>query len=84
MTQYLITFPSDAMNHIPDDEMPEVGRAAHAVCQELIDAGVYLLTGDLEEEPANLVGTDGTVTEGRDPTSSAESRSWTCLHAKTR
>jgi hypothetical protein len=23
MTQYLITFPSDAMNHIPDEEMPE-------------------------------------------------------------
>jgi hypothetical protein len=35
MTQYLITFPSDAMNHIPDEERPEVGRAAHAVCQEL-------------------------------------------------
>jgi hypothetical protein len=67
MTQYLITFPSDAMNHIPDEEMPEVGRAAHAVCQELIDAGVYLLTGDLEEEPANLVGTDGTVTDGPRP-----------------
>jgi hypothetical protein len=67
MTQYLITFPSDAMNHIPDEEMPEVGRAAHAVCQELIDAGVYLFTGGLEEEPANLVGTDGTVTEGPRP-----------------
>ncbi len=67
MTQYLITFPRDAMNHIPDEEMPEVGRAAHAVCQELIDAGVYLLTGDLEEEPANLVGTDGTVTDGPRP-----------------
>ena len=67
MTQYLITFPSDAMNHIPDEEMPEVGRAAHAVCQELIDAGVYLLTGGLEEEPANLVGTDGTVTDGPRP-----------------
>jgi len=67
MTQYLITFPSDAMNHIPDEEMPEVGRAAHAVCQELIDAGVYLLTGGLEEEPANLMGTDGTVTDGPRP-----------------
>jgi hypothetical protein len=67
MTQYLITFPRDAMNHIPDEEMPEVGRAAHAVCQELIDAGVYLLTGGLEVEPASLVGTDGTVTEGPRP-----------------
>jgi hypothetical protein len=67
MTQYLITFPSDAMNHIPDEEMPEVGRAAHAVCQELIDAGVYVLSGGLDEEPANLVGTDGTVTDGPRP-----------------
>jgi hypothetical protein len=67
MTQYLITFPSDAMNHIPDEEMPEVARAAHAVCQELIDAGVYLLTGGLEQEAANLVGTDGTVTDGPRP-----------------
>jgi len=67
MTQYLITFPSDAMKHIPDEEMAEVGRAAHAVCQELIDAGVYLLTGGLEPEPAKLVGTDGTVTDGPRP-----------------
>jgi hypothetical protein len=67
MTQYLITFPSNAMNHIPDEEMPEVGRAAHAVCQELIDAGVYLLTGGLQPEPASLVATDGTVTDGPRP-----------------
>jgi hypothetical protein len=67
MTQYLITFPSDAMNHIPDEEMPEVGRAAHAVCRELIDAGVYVVSGGLKDEPASLVGTDGTVTDGPRP-----------------
>ena len=67
MTQYLITFPSDAMDHIPDEEMPEVGRAAHAVCQELIDAGVYVVTGGLAAEPASLVDRDGTVTEGPSP-----------------
>jgi hypothetical protein len=67
MTHYLITFPSDAMNHIPDEDMPEVGRAAHAVCHELIDAGVYVVSGGLEQEPASLVGTDGTVTDGRRP-----------------
>ena len=67
MTQYLITFPSDAMNHIPDEEMPEVARAAHAVCQEIIDAGAYVATGGLEDEPASLVGPDGMVTEGPRP-----------------
>ena len=28
MTRYLISFPSDAMDHIPEEEMPEVARAA--------------------------------------------------------
>jgi hypothetical protein len=64
MTRYLITFPSDAMNHIPEEEMPQVGSAAHAVCRELIEAGVYVVTGGLEQEPANLVGIDGTVADG--------------------
>ena len=34
MTKYLITFPSDAMDHIPEEEMPDVAEAAHAVCRE--------------------------------------------------
>ncbi len=67
MTKYLITFPSDAMDHIPEEEMPEVARAAHACCQELIDAGVYVLAGGLEDQPASLVATDGTVTDGSAP-----------------
>ena len=67
MTQYLITFPSGAMNHIPVDELPDVAKAARAVCQEIIDAGVYVLTGGMQDEPAKLVGTDGTVTDGSRP-----------------
>jgi hypothetical protein len=67
MTKYLITFPSDAMNHIPEDEMSDVGKAAHACCQELIDAGVYVLSGGLEDQPAIRVATDGTVTHGPKP-----------------
>jgi hypothetical protein len=67
MTKYLITFPSDAMDHIPEEEMPDVARAAHAVCQEAIDAGVYFLAGGLEDQPAILVAADGTVTDGRKP-----------------
>lgn len=67
MAKYLITFPSDAMDHIPVEEMAEVARAAHAVCQEAIDAGVYILAGGLEDEPASLVTPDGTVTDGPKP-----------------
>jgi hypothetical protein len=67
VTQYLITFPSDAMDHVPVEEMPDVAKAAHACCQELIDAGVYVTSGGLEDQPASLVARDGTVTDGANP-----------------
>jgi hypothetical protein len=35
MTRYLISFPRGAMDHIPAEELPAVGEAAHAVAQEL-------------------------------------------------
>ena len=38
MTRYLISFPSGAMDHIPDEEKPAVGQAAHAVVREAMDA----------------------------------------------
>jgi hypothetical protein len=67
MTKYLITFPSDAMDHIPEEEMADVAEAAHACCQELIDAGVYVLAGGLEDQPSSIVAADGTVTDGPNP-----------------
>jgi hypothetical protein len=68
MTRYLISFPSGAMDHIPDDEMPAVGEAAHAVVQEAMDAGVWVFGGGLAEnvEPV-LVAGDGTITAGTYP-----------------
>jgi hypothetical protein len=68
MTRYLISFPSDAMDHIPDEDEPEVARAAHAVIQEAKDAGVYLFAGGLDEdvEPVMVAG-DGTVTASTYP-----------------
>ena len=68
MTRYLISFPSDAMAHIPDEEGPEVARAAHAVIDEAKEAGVYLFAGGLDEdvEPVMVAG-DGTVTTGTYP-----------------
>jgi hypothetical protein len=65
MTQYLISFPGDAMDHIPEQDMAEVARAAHAVIDEAKRAGVYLCAGGLDEdvEPVMVAG-DGTVTAG--------------------
>jgi hypothetical protein len=67
MTQYLILLGAHAMDHIPDEDMPDVGKAAHAVCQEAINAGVLVCTGGLKDQRASIVATDGTVTDGPYP-----------------
>lgn len=67
MPRYLISFPADAMDHIPVEDMPAVGDAAHAVADEAMAAGVWVFGGGLESRPASIVGTDGTVTEGAYP-----------------
>lgn len=67
MPKYLISFPSGAMDQILEEDMPDVAKAAHAVCQEAINAGVYVLAGGLEDQPASVVATDGTVTDGPRP-----------------
>ena len=38
MTRYLISFDACAMDHIPDEDGPAVGKAAHAVVQEAGDS----------------------------------------------
>jgi len=65
MTRYLISFPSGAMAHIPAEELPAVGEAAHAVVQEAMDAGVWVFGGGLSEDvdPVMVAG-DGTIKAG--------------------
>ena len=63
MPRYLISFPSDAMSHIPAEDFTAVGAAAHAVTQEARDAGVWVFGGGLSETVAPvMVAGDGTVT----------------------
>jgi hypothetical protein len=68
MTRYVISFASGAMDHIPEQEMAEVGKSAHAVVREAQDAGVFVFAGGLDEalDPV-LVAGDGTVTAGTYP-----------------
>ena len=47
MTRYLISFDDGAMS-IPEEELPDVAEAAHAVVQEAMDAGVWVFGGGLE------------------------------------
>jgi hypothetical protein len=67
MTKYLISFGVHAMDHIPSEEMPAVAEAAHAVIEEAVNAGVYVLAGGLEDRRASIVATDGTVSDGPYP-----------------
>ncbi|GGP13785.1 YciI family protein [Nonomuraea glycinis] len=67
MTQYLISFNDGAMDHIPDEDWDDVGKAAHAVVQEAVNAGVWVFGAGLERQRASIVATDGMVTDGPYP-----------------
>ncbi|MES2169276.1 MAG: YciI family protein [Actinomycetota bacterium] len=67
MTEYLISFPSRAMD-FPDEDFPAVSDAAYAVVLEARAAGVLIFTGGINEDVAPiLVAGDGTVTDGGYP-----------------
>ena len=71
MTRYLISFDDGAMDHIRDEDGPEVGKAAHAVMQEAVNAGVFVSGGGVGRQRASIVATDGTVTDGPYPETKA-------------
>ena len=69
MARYLISFKNGAMV-IPEEDMPDVSNAAHAVVQETKDAGVFVFGGGLPVDPEyDVVATEGTVTDGPYPES---------------
>jgi hypothetical protein len=64
MTRYLISFDEGAMT-FPDEDLPDVAAAAHAVVDEARDAGVWVFGGGLHSyETVSVVSTDGTITDG--------------------
>ena len=66
MTQYLISFDGGAMS-FPEEDLPEVTKAAHEVVVEARAAGVWVFGGGLESQRASIVATDGMVTDGPYP-----------------
>ena len=71
MTRYLISFDDGAMT-FPEEDLPDVAEAAHAVVQEARDAGVWVFGGGLHShEEVSVVATDGTVSAGPYPESKA-------------
>jgi hypothetical protein len=67
MTQYLISFNDGAMDHIPAEDILDVGKAAHAVSQEAVNAGVWVFGTGLQRQRASIVDADGVVTDGPYP-----------------
>ena len=64
MTRYLISFDEGDMV-FPDEELPDVARAANAVAEEAMAAGVWVFGGGLTGAgEASVVGADATVSDG--------------------
>jgi hypothetical protein len=70
MTRYLISFDDGAMD-FPEEDLPAVAEAAHAVVREAQKAGVWVFGGGLHTQRASVVAPDGTVTEGPFPETKA-------------
>jgi hypothetical protein len=69
MARYLISFDDGAMDFIPEEEMPDVADAAHAVTRDAQDAGVWVFAGGVyphDEVTPSVVAADGTVADGPD------------------
>lgn len=84
MTKFLISFPSAAMQ-VPDHDLAEVGRDAHAVIEEAKVAGVYVFAGGIDDgESPVLVSANGSVTAGGYPWAPPLNGGFTVLELATR
>lgn len=84
MAKYLISFPSGAMV-VPEEELPAVADAAHAVVDEARAAGVWVFGGGIDERvPPVMVAADGTVTPGTYPQTRQIEGGYAVLEVPTR
>lgn len=71
MPRYLISFDDGSMDHIPDEDFPAVGEAAHAVVRQAKAAGAWIFGGGILRQQATIVAADGTVSVGPVPETKA-------------
>jgi hypothetical protein len=71
MPRYLISFDDGSMDHIPDEDFPSVGEAAHKVLREAKAAGVWIFGGGVRRQQSTIVATEGTITVGPVPETKA-------------
>jgi hypothetical protein len=70
MARYLISFDDGTMI-IPEEDFAEVSRETRAVVEAAKAAGVWIFGAGMERQRAQIVGTDGTVTDGPFPETKA-------------
>ena len=71
MPRYLISFDDGSMDHIPEEDLPTVGEASHAVVRETKQAGAWIFGGGVLRQQASIVATDGSVADGPVPETKA-------------
>jgi hypothetical protein len=67
----LISFDDGSMDHIPDEDWPSVGEAAHTVVREAKAAGVWIFGGGIQRQQSTIVTTGGAITVGPAPETKA-------------
>lgn len=81
--RFLISFDDGTMI-IPEEDLPAVSAAAHAVVQDAKDAGVWIFGGGVLSQRASIVATDGTVSTGPYPETKAVIGGFSIIEAPTR
>ena len=83
MPRYLISFDDGAMT-FPEEDLPDVARAANAVVREAKDAGVWVFGAGVDGGPSGVVGTDGTVADRPSPENTAGIGGFSVVDVATR
>lgn len=71
MKRYLISFDDGSMDHIPDQDWPAVGEAAHAVVRDGKAAGIWIFGGGILRQQSAIVAENGAVSVGPVPETKA-------------
>lgn len=83
MAKFLISFVEGAMQ-VPEAELPEVVKAAHAVVDDAKDAGVWILGGGLKNHSeATVVTPERSLVDGPEPSANGAIAGFALIEVRT-
>lgn len=83
MPRYLISF-DDGWMTFPEEDLPAVSDASHAVVREAKAAGVWIFGGGIMSQQASVVAPDGSVSDGAWPETKAVIGGFSILEVASR